>query len=237
MDDTQANFRIGDLVLYKNNQILALNKPNLVPVQDDKTGDKSLLGLAEIYAQSKLHLIHRLDRPASGVVLFAKTSGAVAALSAQFQERTVVKTYLALVKDRPEADEGTLVHHLSKGKTGQRAKVSDAPTEDSQEAEMHYRYLGSTAQYHLLEVRLHTGRHHQIRAQLAAIGCPIKGDVKYGARRANKDRSIHLHAWRISFTHPVSGERETITAPLPEDPVWQAVAALGYIVPPETSQP
>ncbi|HMO41322.1 MAG TPA: RNA pseudouridine synthase [Saprospiraceae bacterium] len=216
-------FAIGDLVLYKNNQFIAFNKPANVPVQADKTGDKDLLGLGEIYTKSTLHLIHRLDRPATGVVLFAKTSGALAALNEQFQNRSVQKTYLAVVKNAPPHDEGTLLHFLRKNARQNRSFATETETPGSKRAELQYRLIGSSDNYQLLEIRLISGRHHQIRAQLSAIGCPVKGDDKYGFRRANADHSIHLHAWKLRFQHPISGNWEEIVAPLPaHDPVWAA---------------
>lgn len=222
-----TDFKIGDLVLYKNNQLIAFNKPANVPVQEDKTGDKPLLGLAEIYAKSKLNLIHRLDRPATGVVLFAKTHGALVSLNEQFQQKAVQKTYLAVVKDPPPQTEGTLIHFLRKNQKDNRSFVSVEETPNSKRAELHYKIIGSSDHYHLLEIELVTGRHHQIRAQLSAIGCPVKGDTKYGAKRDNFDHSIHLHAWKLRFQHPVSGEMEEIVAPIPvDDPVWKAFEIL-----------
>ncbi|MFN7116323.1 MAG: RluA family pseudouridine synthase [Saprospiraceae bacterium] len=216
-------FKIGDLVLYKNNQLIAFNKPANVPVQEDKTGDKSLLNLAEIYAKAKLDVIHRLDRPATGVVLFAKTHGALVALNEQFKNRQVQKTYLAVVKDAPPNTEGTLVHYLRKNAKDNRSIASTEEVPHSKRAELHYKLLGSSDNYHLLEIQLITGRHHQIRAQLSAIGCPVKGDTKYGFKRSNPDHSIHLHAWKLRFLHPVSNEMEEIVAPVPtQDAVWNA---------------
>jgi 23S rRNA pseudouridine1911/1915/1917 synthase len=219
----QPEFDIGELVLYKNNQLIAFNKPAGLPVATDKTGDKAMDQLGEIYCKSKLGLVHRLDRPASGVVLFARSENALAHLNEQFRERQVEKVYLAAVANRPEAMEGKLIHYLRRdGRKNKTIAYSD-PQKDAKRAELSYRYLDSSDHYHLLEIRLHTGRHHQIRAQLADIGCPIKGDVKYGFRRSNPDRSIHLHAWKLTFHHPVSNQEETITAPLPpQDPVWNA---------------
>ncbi|MCI4650796.1 RluA family pseudouridine synthase [Phaeodactylibacter sp.] len=219
----QPEFDIGELVLYKNNQLIAFNKPAGLPVTTDKTGDKAMDQLGEIYCKSTLGLVHRLDRPASGVVLFARSENALAHLNEQFRERQVEKVYLAAVANRPEAMEGKLVHYLRRdGRKNKTIAYSD-PQKDAKQAELSYRYLDSSDHYHLLEIRLHTGRHHQIRAQLADIGCPIKGDVKYGFRRSNPDRSIHLHAWKLTFRHPVSNQEETITAPLPQqDPVWNA---------------
>ncbi len=218
-----GDIRIGDLVLYKNNQLIAFNKPVMWPVQPDKTGDKSLLELAEMYCHSKLHLVHRIDRPAGGVVLFARNTSALVALHEQFRLREVTKTYLAVVQQLPPQSEGELRHYLLKnGRTNHTAVVADATT-GAQEALLRYRLLGSSERYHLLEVHITTGRHHQIRAQLAAVGCPIKGDVKYGFRRSNPGGGIHLHAWKLAFRHPVSGEPVTVTAPLPRDPVWDAL--------------
>ena len=214
--------KISDLVLYKNNQLIAFNKPATIPVQEDKTGDKALINLAEIFCKSKLRLVHRIDRPATGVVLFAKTDSALARLNELFRERAVEKTYLAVVKDLPEATEGELVHYLKKNGQQNRTMVHQEPTKDAKKSTLTYRHLKSIDRYHLLEVKLQSGRHHQIRAQLGAIGSPIKGDDKYGFKRSNRDRSIHLHAWKLRFQHPVSQEWEEIVAPLPDDPVWNA---------------
>lgn len=220
---SQLEFDIGELVIYKNNQLIAFNKPAGLPVTSDKTGDKAMDQLGEIYCQSKLGLVHRLDRPASGAVLFARNESALAQLNEQFRERQVEKVYLAAVGNRPTEMDGQLVHYLRRDGRQNKAIAFPGPKKGAKRAELSYRYLESSDHYHLLEIRLHTGRHHQIRAQLADIGCPIKGDVKYGFRRGNPDRSIHLHAWKLSFKHPVSGQPETVTAPLPqEDPVWSA---------------
>ena len=192
-------------------------------VQADQTGDPSFLHLAEAYCQHPLLLLHRLDRPVSGVVIFAKTKTAAASLSAQFRDRTVEKEYLAVVQNPPPAETATLVHFLRKNAAKNITAAYPDEQPGSERGELRYRLIGSSERYHLLHIQLITGRHHQIRAQLAAIGCPIKGDVKYGARRANRDRSIHLHAWRLAFDHPVSGERVQLQAPLPAgDPVWEA---------------
>ena len=214
--------KIGDLVLYKNNQLIAFNKPATIPVQKDKSGDKSLFNLAEIFCKSKIHLIHRLDRPASGVVLFAKTKGALVSLNEQFKTRLVEKTYLAVVKNLPEQPEDKLVHYLKKNAFQNRSVAYDAPMTGAKQSMLTYHIIDSIEHYHLLEVNLHSGRHHQIRAQLAAIGSPIKGDDKYGFKRANRDRSIHLHAWKLKFQHPISHEWEEVIAPLPKGPVWDA---------------
>jgi 23S rRNA pseudouridine1911/1915/1917 synthase len=217
---------IGDWVIYKNNQLIAFNKPPGLPAQADKTGDKSLLQLGEIFTKSRLYPIHRLDRPASGVMLFAKTKTAVGSLSDQFKQRTVSKTYLAVVKDLPPEPSGTVRHFIKKNAKNNRSEISTEESAGAQVAELKYRVLGSSDNYHLLEVELLTGRHHQIRAQLAAMGCPIKGDVKYGARRGNKDRSIDLHAWKLTFRHPVSGEQVELTAAPPSESIWQVFSTL-----------
>lgn len=217
---TSENANIGDWVLYKNNQLIGLAKPPGVPVQEDKTDAKSLVQLAEIYTKSKLHIIHRIDRPASGVVIIAKNKKAVGSLNDQFKERTVSKTYLAVVKNKPENESGVLRHYLKKNSRTKKAEVHETEVPDSKLSELNYRILGSSDNYHLLEVTPTTGRFHQIRAQLAAIGSPIKGDVKYGARRSNKNRSIHLHAWKLRFQHPVSNEEVELIAPLPTDAIW-----------------
>lgn len=212
---------IGAQVLYKNNQLIAFNKLAALGVQPDKTEDKSLLDIAEIYSKSKLHLIHRLDRPASGVVLFAKNKKALANLNEQFKERSIEKVYLAVVKNAPPKEEDHLIHFVYK-KTSGKSVASTENKPGSKKAELTYKVIGKIDNYTLLEVKLITGRFHQIRSQLAAIGCPIKGDVKYGFKRGNRDRSIHLHAWKLSFTHPVSEERVELVAPVPEESVWEA---------------
>ncbi len=213
---------IGSLIIYKNNQLIAFNKPATLTVQSDKTGDKALVDIAEIYCKSRLSLIHRLDRPASGIVLFAKTKNATKAINAQFQERNINKKYLAVVKNKPAKSSGNLVHFLRKNEKDNRTSAFEKEVAYSKKAELSYKIIGSIENYHLLEIDLITGRHHQIRSQLSAIGCPIKGDVKYGFRRGNKDRSIHLHAWKLAFSHPVTKERVELVAELPDESVWKA---------------
>ena len=212
--------KLGDRVLYKNNQLIAFNKPAGMPVQSDKTGDASLLILAKAYTKKNLELIHRIDRPASGVVLMSKVGGALASLNRQFQEREVKKTYLAIVKNKPPCNKDRLIHFLQKNEKQNRSVAYNKEIAHSKKAELEYELLASSEHYHLLKIQLRSGRHHQIRAQLAALGCPIKGDVKYGFRRANADRSIHLHAWQLVFRHPISGQKEKIMAPLPEGALW-----------------
>lgn len=215
--------RIGNWVIYKTNQFIAFNKPPGIPVQSDKTEDISLLKLAEIYSKTKLFLVHRLDRPASGIVVFAKNKNAAAHLSSQFKQREVKKTYLAVVGKRPEKTEDTVIHYLKKDGRINKSTAGDEASDEALRSELKYRVLSSIDNYHLLEVEMLTGRHHQIRAQLSAIGCPIKGDVKYGFRRGNKDRSIHLHGWNLSFSHPVTGEKVFLKTEPPSDTVWNAL--------------
>lgn len=217
--------QISDLILEKNNQFIAFNKPGNMPVQSDKTENKSLAEIASAYSKKNVFVVHRIDRPASGVIVFAKTTGAVQNLNEQFRNRAISKTYLAVVKNKPEQAEGTLVHYLSKHQKNNKSKVSEEGDAKAKRAELKYKVIGESDNYALLEIELITGRHHQIRAQLSAIGSPIKGDVKYGARRSNKDRSIHLHSWKMRFAHPVTQEAVELTAPLPaEDAIWKFFA-------------
>lgn len=214
--------QITESVLYKNKQLIALNKPAGLPTQSDRSGDKALLDIAEIYTKSPLHLIHRLDRPATGIVLLARTKKGLAILNEQFQKRTIKKTYLAVVKNPPAEKKGTLIHYMLKSQKKNRAFAHDEEKPNSKKAELTYKVIASIDNYHLLEVNLVTGRHHQIRAQLAKIDCPIKGDERYGFKRGNKDRSIHLHAWKLEFRHPVTNDLVKLEAPIPDEVVWQA---------------
>ena len=214
-------------IIQENAAFLVVNKPPGIASQPDKTGDESLLDWAEAHCGHPLHLVHRVDRPVSGLVLFAKTAEAMALFSAQFQARTVQKDYLAVVQQMPPEEEATLVHYLKKNEAKNTASVYQEEKPGSDRAELRYRLFESSKNYHLLHVQLHSGRHHQIRAQLAAIGSPIKGDVKYGARRSNRDRSIHLHAWRLAFDNPATGERIHLEADTPEEVLWQALSFRG----------
>lgn len=208
--------------LHDDPSLVIYNKAPGMPVQADKTGDPSLLELAEKYAKRTLHLVHRMDRPVSGAILLAKTKAVMTALTEQFRNRDIDKEYLAIVQVPPPETEGTLVHYLRKNEAKNISVAFKEEQPNTERAELHYRLLGSSDRYHLLHIQLLTGRHHQIRAQLAAIGSPVRGDVKYGFKRANKDRSIGLHSWKLSFEHPHSGELFSVTAPLPEEVVWQA---------------
>ncbi|OAV45756.1 hypothetical protein A3850_001655 [Lewinella sp. 4G2] len=212
-------------MIHKDNQVIVFNKPAGLAVQPDKTGDPSLLGMGAAYVRHNLYLIHRLDRPVSGVVVLGQKPSAQTSLTKQLQKGTMDKTYLAIVGERPTEDSGELVHHLSNA-PGNRSAVSDEPSENSREARLHYKYLGSSDRYHLLRINLKTGRKHQIRAQLAAIGCPIRGDKKYGFKRSNEGGTIDLHSYRVGYDHPVTGERVLHTAPVPEGEVWEAFAGV-----------
>ena len=212
---------VKDCILYEDAAFIAVNKPALLPTQPDLTDDISLLDLVDNYVGKKSYLLHRIDRPTSGVVLFAKNEVAAAQLNQQFQDRKMQKLYLAVVETAPLSVEGDLVHFLIENKEKNKSYIADQTKKEAKRAELHYILRGSSDRYHLLEINLKTGRHHQIRAQLAAIGCPIKGDVKYGAQRANPERSIHLHAWKLAFWHPFLNKTIHLTAELPNDVLWQ----------------
>ncbi|MDD2256739.1 MAG: RluA family pseudouridine synthase [Bacteroidales bacterium] len=217
------------IVLYEDNHILIVNKAAGEIVQPDKTGDPALEDTVKVWLKEKynkpgnvfLGVTHRLDRPVSGLVIFAKTSKVLPRLNAMFQEGSIHKTYWAVVQKTPPNQEGTLEGFLWRNERQNKSYMVTAEKPGAKRAELHYRWLGSSDRYHLLEVDLKTGRHHQIRCQLANLGCPIKGDLKYGAPRSNPDASISLHARHIWFEHPVSGIRVDVTAPVPEmDPIW-----------------
>lgn len=212
-------------VLYEDNHVIIVNKESGEIVQGDKTGDVPLSDIVRQWIKEKhakpgnvfLGVVHRLDRPVSGVVVFAKTSKALARLNAMFANHEEVrKTYWALTAQRPPEDEGTLTHWLVRNEKQNKSYAYDKEVRGAKKATLRYRVAGRTERYWLVEVELLTGRHHQIRCQLAKMGCPIKGDLKYGARRSNPDGSISLVAREIEFTHPVSKERIRVTAPLPE---------------------
>lgn len=210
-------------ILLHNDLFIACNKPPGIASQPDKTGDETLLDQAEKRCKRSLHPVNRLDRPVSGIALFAKTKAVMTMLTEQFRDRSVEKVYLAVVQNPPPEETGTLVHYLQKNQVKNITTAHKDEQPGTERAELNYKLIGKSDRYFLLEIHPITGKHHQIRAQLAAIGCPIKGDVKYGARRSNADRSIHLHAWKLSFEHPLSGERLYLVAPPPEDVVWKAL--------------
>jgi Pseudouridylate synthases, 23S RNA-specific len=216
-------------VLYEDNHLIAVLKRSSDLSQGDKTGDISLDTEVKKYIAEKykkpgdvfLGVVHRLDRPVSGVILYARTSKALERLNEMIRGTEMKKTYLAIVKERPPEDTQTISHFLKKIEDQNKTYVYDKEVKGSKKASLTYRLVGRSERYYLLEIELHTGRHHQIRAQLAAIGCPIKGDLKYGYSRSNDDGSISLLARRLEFIHPVKKEKVVITAPFPEGDIWQ----------------
>ena len=216
-------------VIYDDNHIIVVNKTVSEIVQGDKTGDEPLSESVKRYLKEKyakpgnvfLGVVHRLDRPVSGLVVFAKTSKALTRLNEMFRNGEVEKTYWAVVRQRPEQEEGELVHYLVRNEKMNKSFAYNKEVRNSKKAVLHYRLLGCSQNYSLLEVNLMTGRHHQIRCQLAKIGCPIKGDLKYGFPRSNPDGGISLHARRVRFIHPVSKKMIDLTAPLTSDNVWK----------------
>ena len=219
-------------VVYEDNHIIIVNKQSGEIVQGDKTGDRPLSDTVKDYIKEKyqkpgavfLGVVHRLDRPVSGLVVFARTSKALTRLNKMFAEGEVHKTYWALVKNAPQETEATLTHWLVRNEKQNKSYAYATEKPNAKKAILKYRLIGKSDNYSLLEVQLMTGRHHQIRCQLAAMGCPIKGDLKYGAPRSNPDGSISLLSHSVAFIHPVSKERITVEAPLPDDPLWQAFA-------------
>ena len=215
-------------VIYEDNHIIIVSKTSSEIVQGDKTGDTPLSETVKQYLKEKYHkpgnvfvgVVHRLDRPVSGLVVFAKTSKALARLNEMFKNGDVHKTYWAVVKNRPREPEATLEHYLVRNEKQNKSYAYDREKPGAKKAILHYRLIGRSENYYLLEVDLKTGRHHQIRCQLAKIGCPIKGDLKYGFPRSNPDGSISLHARRVSFVHPVSKELIDVEAPLPGGNLW-----------------
>lgn len=217
-------------VLYEDNHLIVINKRPGDIVQGDKTGDLPLSEIVKQYIKEKynkpgnvyLGVAHRLDRPTSGIVVFAKTSKALPRLNKLFAEKAAKKTYWAVVKNFPKKKEDTLTHWMKRNPKQNKSYAHKNEVPDSKKAILDYRVLKKLDNFYLLEVDLKTGRHHQIRSQLTAIGCPIKGDLKYGFDRSNKDGSIHLHARKLSFIHPVKKELLEFVAPPPQDSVWNA---------------
>ena len=222
-------------VIYEDNHIIVVNKSSSEIVQGDKTGDTPLSETVKQYLKEKykkpgnvfLGVVHRLDRPVSGIVLFARTSKALPRLNEMFKNSEVKKTYWAIVKNCPKETEGELVHYLVRNEKQNKSYAYDKEVKDSKKAILDYKLIGHSQNYYLLEVHLHTGRHHQIRCQLAKMGCPIKGDLKYGSPRSNPDGSICLHSRKISFIHPVSKELIELEAPVPEGNLWNGFEMLG----------
>jgi 23S rRNA pseudouridine1911/1915/1917 synthase len=215
-------------ILYEDNHIIIVNKLPSQIVQGDKTGDKPLSDLVKEYIKVKykksgevfLGVVHRLDRPVSGAVIFARTSKSLTRLNNLIKNREIQKTYWAVVKNHPSREENTLVNYLRRDEAKNKSFIAAAETKSAQMASLSYKLIGASDNYYLLEIDLQTGRHHQIRAQLAGIGCPIKGDLKYGYPRSNSDGSIHLHARKLNFVHPVTLQPLEIIANTPNDAVW-----------------
>lgn len=217
-------------VLYEDNHIIIVNKAPGEIVQGDKTGDKPLVDIVKEWIKEThakpgnvfLGIPHRLDRPVGGIVIFAKTSKALARLNEMFRNGDIHKTYWAITRNRPPKDADRLTHYITTVEKNNKSYASASPQEGAKEAVLEYKLVADSDRYHLVEVNLLTGRKHQIRVQLAAIGCPVKGDLKYGDKRSNPDGSISLIARRVQFVHPVSGKPIDVTAPLPDDNLWQA---------------
>lgn len=219
-------------VVYEDNHIIIVNKKSGEIVQGDKTGDTPLSETVKQWIKEKYAkpgnvfcgVVHRLDRPVFGLVVFAKTSKALARMNEMFRNGDVHKTYWAITKNRPPKDEDTLVHYITSTERNNKSYASTVEKPGAQKAVLKYRVISQSDNYYLIEVKLLTGRKHQIRVQLAAIGCPIKGDLKYGAKRSNPDGSISLLARNVTFVHPVSKQDICVTAPVPDDNLWKALA-------------
>ena len=225
---------MGLLVLYEDNHLIAVKKEPGSIVQSDKTGDETLAEEVKAYIKRKykkpgdvfLGIVHRLDRPVGGVIVFARTSKALTRMNELFREKKISKTYWAIVEEKPPREDGQLVNWLKKNQEKNRSRAYDIEVKESKKAELTYRLMGRSKHYYYLEVHPKTGRHHQIRVQLAHLGCKIKGDVKYGAKRTNKDGSIHLFARSLSFIHPVKKEKLIIRSNPPMDPLWNEMINL-----------
>lgn len=218
-------------ILHEDNHIIVVNKRVGDIVQGDKTGDKPLSEVVKEYIKDKynkpgevfLGVVHRLDRPTTGIVVFARTSKALTRLNEMFSNRETQKTYWAVVKKKPEKSEDKLVHYLKRNEKNNTSKAHLKEVPESKLASLDYKIIKELNNYFALEINLHTGRHHQIRAQLSAIGSPIKGDLKYGFDRSNPDGGIHLHARKLVFIHPVTKEKIEIVAPIPDDVIWKSI--------------
>lgn len=218
-------------ILHEDNHLIVINKRVGDIVQGDKTGDKPLSEVVKEYIKDKynkpgevfLGVVHRLDRPTTGIVVFARTSKALTRMNELFSNRETKKTYWAIVKNKPSKSEDQLVHFIKRNEKNNTSKAHSKEVPDSKPASLDYKIFKELNNYFALEINLHTGRHHQIRAQLSAIGSPIKGDLKYGFDRSNTDGGIHLHARKLVFIHPVSKENIEIIAPVPNDVIWNAL--------------
>ena len=219
---------IKDRVLFEDNHFIAINKCSSEIVQGDKTGDSPMSEDIKKFLKEKYDkpgnvfcgVIHRIDRPVSGVVLFAKTSKGLSRMNEKFSTRDVKKTYWAIVKNRPEKTEGELIHYLIKDEKKNKSFAYKTEIKNSKLSKLFFKIIAKGDNYYLLEIDPETGRHHQIRAQLAAMGCPIKGDLKYGSERSNADGSVSLHARKLAFTHPITDTPVEIIAPVPKEKIW-----------------
>lgn len=219
---------LEDRILYEDNHLLIVNKEPSEIVQGDKTGDVCLLDDVKSYIKETYNkpgnvyagLVHRIDRPVSGAVIFAKTSKALSRMTLKIKEREFSKTYLAVVKNKPPQEAGELSDYMIKNETQNKSYIVSSNTKGAKLAQLRYRLIGASDSYYLLEVELITGRHHQIRAQLAHMGCPIKGDLKYGFPRSNPDASISLHAYKLKFEHPTTKNIICVKAPKPTGMPW-----------------
>jgi 23S rRNA pseudouridine1911/1915/1917 synthase len=226
MHSTKDNLQ----VLFEDNHLIIVNKRAGDITQGDKTGDTPLSDVVKEYIKNKynkpgnvfLGIVHRLDRPTSGIIIFARTSKALERLNKMLREKSIKKTYWAVVKNQPKKKNNTLVNYLKKNPKNNKSTAYNTEIEGSKKAILHYKTIKQLDNYSLLEIDLETGRHHQIRCQLSNIGSPIKGDLKYGFNRSNKDGSIHLHARKIQFIHPVSKEEISLIAPTPNEVIWNA---------------
>ncbi|MEM9547124.1 MAG: RNA pseudouridine synthase [Bacteroidota bacterium] len=217
----ENKLQISDFILDHNNQYIIADKPCGMPIVPDQSGDKNLKNILEAYSKHDLNVITRIDRPVSGLALFAKSQNAAKDLSNQIKDGTIEKSYLAIVENAPPKESEELTHYLLKGRN-KKSIIATEKRKDAKKSTLTYSTVAQLDNYTILKIKLHTGRFHQIRSQLAHIGCPIKGDVKYGARRKNKDRSIHLHAFKLTFNHPVTRERKTYySSPNHPDTLWR----------------
>ena len=226
MHSTKENLQI----LFEDNHLIVVNKRAGDITQGDKTGDKPLSDVVKEYVKEKynkagnvfLGVVHRLDRPTSGVIIFARTSKALERLNKMLRDKTISKTYWAVIKNYPKKEKDTLINYLKKNPKNNKSSVYTKEITNSKKAILHYNIIKKLDNYSLVEIDLETGRHHQIRAQLSFMGFPIKGDLKYGFNRSNKDGSIHLHAQKIEFIHPVTKEQISVIAPTPKEVIWNA---------------
>ena len=219
-----------DWILYEDNHIIIVNKPSKLPVQGDKTGDNTLLDIGKDYIKKTynklgnvyLGLPHRIDRPVSGIVILSKTSKSLSRMTRLFREKNIKKIYWAIVKNKINQNSGELIHFLKKNRKLNKSFVGQEEQKGFLKSQLKYKLLKKLNNYFLYEIELITGRHHQIRAQLSEIGSPIKGDIKYNAKRTNKDGSINLHSRNIKFIHPIKKTEISITAPTPNNPIWKS---------------